>query len=76
MVRKGKKQGCQTLLPNMYAYYITVKTVLGAELRDIKSVIKHPPEKTAKYVLSFSGCSSPEKYSFNESSSVLSQVYG
>lgn len=61
----------------MYAYYITVKTVFGAELRDIKCIIiKHPPEKMAKYVLSSSACSSPEKYSFNESSSVFSQVYG
>lgn len=78
LVRKGKKkQACQTLLPNMYAHYITIQTVLGADLRDIKSIfIQHPPEKMANHILSFSACSSPEKYSFNESSSVLSQVYG
>lgn len=61
----------------MYAYYITAKTVLGAELRDMKPItIKHAPEKIAKYILPLPAFSSPEKYSFNGSSPVLSQVSG
>lgn len=30
-LEKEENQECQTLLPNMYAYYITVKRALGAE---------------------------------------------